>query len=156
MLASVPFIMIGVYFIVKKTTLAWSIIVIFGLSFVMGIATLLDKRPNLIINEIGIYARSANKNYIVWELIQGAYPTVIAGQKFICLIIDKRFKPSQNRSMLYKSAAKLNEALGAQEMNIYLGQIKKIDAAKLTQFIIKMSKATTDQKIDLLNSYKNT
>lgn len=154
MLTSVPFIIIGVYFIAKKPTLAWSTIVIFGFSFIMGVVNLLDNRPNLIINEIGIYARSANRNYIVWELIEGAYPTVIAGQKFICLVIDKQFKPSQNRSMLYKSAVKLNEAIGAQEMNIYLGQIKNFDEQNLTRLIIKIAKAETAEKIELLNSYR--
>ncbi|MFD2586034.1 STM3941 family protein [Croceitalea marina] len=153
MLSCVPFIIVGIYFISKKPMLGWGSVVIFGFSFIMGIINLLDNRPNLIINEIGIYARSASRNYIVWELIQDAYFTTITGQKYICLIIDKRFKPSQTKGMLYRSAVKLNEAIGAQEMNIYLGQIKHIDEEKLTDLILKMSNADTERKAELLNSY---
>ena len=139
-----------------KQLMGWLCIGFFGLGYPLGIYNLIDKKPMIIINEIGIFDRSANRDFINWELIHDAYPININGQKYICLIIDEKFKPSRKKGVIYKSAVKLNEAIGAQELNIHLGQIKKIDEIKLTEFIIEMSKADKTTKAKLIKTLPNT
>ena len=150
-----PFVLIGIWMIADKPLIGWLCIGFFGLGYPLGIYNLIDKRPMIIINEIGIFDRSANQDFINWELIQDAYPINISGQKFICLIIDENFKPSRKRGVFYKSAVKLNEAIGAQELNINLGQIEKIDEIKLTEFILEMSKADKNTKTELIKTLPN-
>ncbi|GMN11210.1 hypothetical protein MTsPCn9_20850 [Croceitalea sp. MTPC9] len=145
-----PFVVLGIFILGKNPLIGWLNIGFFGLAYPLGIFNLLDRRPALILNELGIFDRSIHKDFINWELIKDAYPISINRQKFICLLIDEKFKPSKKKRLFYKSVAKLNEAIGAQELNINLGQIQKIDEVKLTLFILKMSKATKTDKATLL------
>ena len=150
-----PFVLIGIWMIADKPLLGWLCIGFFGLGYPLGNYNLIDRKPMIIINEIGIFDRSANSEFINWELIQDAYPINISGQKFICLIVDEKFKPSRKKGMIYKGTVKLNEAIGAQELNIHLGQIKKIDEIKLTEFILAMSKADKTTKAELIKTLPN-
>lgn len=129
--------------------IAWLNIGFFGLGYPVGIFHLLDRRPQIIINEIGIFDRTINSDIINWEIIRDAYPINIHQQKFVCLVVDEEFRPSRKKGLLYKQTVKFNEAIGAQELNISLGQIQ-IDVIKLTEFILLMLKATAVDKNNLL------
>jgi hypothetical protein len=145
-----PFVVLGIFLLGKSPLVGWLSIGFFGLAYPIGIYNLLDKRPAIILNELGIFDRSIHKEFINWELIKDAYPMSIKSQKFICLVVDEKFKPSKKKGVFYKSLSTLNEALGAQELNINLNQVQKMDEVKLTQFILKMSKATKTDKTMLL------
>ena len=124
---------------------AWLNICFFGLGYPVGLFHFFDRRPQIIINETGIFDRTTNKDFINWEIIQDAYLIDIHKQKFICLVVDEKFKPSQNKSKLYQKTAKFNEAIGAQELSISLGQIK-IDPEKLIEFILLMRTANKSKQ----------
>jgi hypothetical protein len=132
------------------TWVAWLNIGFFGLGYPVGLFHLFDRRPQIIINETGIFDRTTNKDFINWEIIKDAYLIDIHKQKFICLVVDEKFKPSQNKSKLYQQTANFNEVIGAQELNISLGQVK-IDPEKLTEFILLMRTATKTDKAQPLN-----
>ena len=85
---------------------AWLTIGFFGLGFPIGLFQLFDRRPQIIINETGIFDRTSNSDFIKWEIIQNAYLIDINRQKFICLVVDDKFKPSRTRSKIYKQIAK--------------------------------------------------
>lgn len=127
----------------------WMIICFSGLGYAVGFFHLFDRRPQIIINEIGIYDRTTHKEFINWDIIQDAYILNIHRQKFICLVIDEQFKPSKKKGQLYQQTAKLSEAIGAQELNLSLSQIK-IDEKKLTDFILAMRTATKQQRDNIL------
>ena len=116
---------------------------------------LFDKRPQVIINEIGIYDRTTHDEFINWEIIKDAYPINIYGQHFICLLVPESFRPSKGKSKFYKGVAKLNEELGAQGLNIQLGQLE-MDTIKLTEFIIAMTHAEKSKKAELIKTFDNT
>ena len=116
---------------------AWMCIGFFGLGYPIGLFHLFDRRPQIIINEIGIFDRTTYKDFINWDVIQGAYLIGISRQKFICLVVDKKYEPSAKKGMFYKTLSKYNKELGAQELNISLGQIT-VDEIKLTEFIQSM------------------
>lgn len=120
---------------------AWLSIGFFGLGYPVGLFHLFDRRPQIIINEVGIFDRTAHKDFINWEIIQDAYAIDINGQKFICLVVDEQFRPSKTKGKWYKNAAALNEVIGAQELNLSLGQIN-INVDKLTEFILSIRTAT--------------
>ncbi len=123
------------------TWVAWLNTGFFGLGYPVGLFHLFDRRPQIVINETGIFDRTTNKDFINWEIIKDAYLIDIHKQKFICLVVDEKYKPSQNKGKLYQQTAKFSEAIGAQELNISLGQVK-IDPEKLTEFILLMRTAT--------------
>ena len=149
------FVALGLWGILNgnmPTWVAWLNIGFFGLGYPVGLFHLFDRRPQIIINEIGIFDHSTNKNFINWEIIQDAYLIDIHKQKFICLVVDEKFKPSHNKSKLYQKTAKFSEAIGAQELNISLGQVK-IDPERLTEFILLMRTATKWEKTELLKKH---
>jgi hypothetical protein len=117
--------------------LGWFTISFFGLGYPVAIFHLLDRRPQIIINELGIFDRTTYKDFINWEVIRDAYPIDISGQKYVCLVVDEKYEPSYTKRGLARSAARLAKKIGAQELNIWLGQIN-IDEKKLTQFILSM------------------
>ena len=135
--------------------ISWVSILFFGLGYPVGLFNLFDRRPQIIINEIGIYDRTTHQDFINWEIIRDAYPIDINRQKFICLVVDEHFKPSKKKGKLYQQLKQISEAIGAQELNISLGQIKKIDIVKLTDFILLMRTSTKHDKNEILKKALN-
>ena len=115
----------------------WLNIVFFGLGYPVGLFHLLDRRPQIMINAIGIFDRTTYKDFINWDVIQGAYPIDISGQKFVCLVVDEKYEPSTKKGKFSKSVSNFSKDIGAQELNISLGQIT-VDEVKLTKFILTM------------------
>src|SRR5436309_3165209 len=93
-------------------------ILIFGLGYPVGLFNLLDRRPQIIINKIGIFDRTVYKDFINWEIINDAYLTNVSGQKFICLVLKNEFELQTD--LLIKSS-RLSKSLGFQALNISLG-----------------------------------
>jgi hypothetical protein len=145
------FVAIGLWGIMTDmpSWIAWFIIGFFGLGYPVGLLHLFDRRPQIIINEIGIFDRTTHKDFINWEIIHDAYPIDIYNQKFICLVVDEQFIPSKKKGKIYRKTAKFNEMIGAQELNLSLGQIR-IDVSKLTEFIILMRSAKKSDKMELI------
>ena len=63
-------------------------LVFFGFGVCVALFHLFDRRPQIIINEIGIFDRTIHDQFINWELIRNAYTFDVHGQKFISLKID--------------------------------------------------------------------
>ena len=124
----------------------------FGLGYPIGIYYLLDRRPQIIFNEFGVFDRTVNKEFINWDIIHDAYRVNIYKQKFICLIVEEQFRPSKKKGKFYQQIVKLNEALGTQELNLNLGQVNA-DADKLVEFILLMRNATKLEKENIINQF---
>jgi hypothetical protein len=156
-LLAVPLIICGVWLITRADSsetdriMGWIGTCFFSLAIPISLYHLFDKRPQVIINETGIFDRTTHNEFINWEIIKEAYPINIHGQHFICLSVPEDFKPSKKKSRLYKGFAKLNEMIGAQELNIQLGQLD-IDTMKLTEFIIAMTHADKNKKKELIKN----
>jgi len=147
------FVLLGLWGILTGNMPVWVSLLnicFFGLGLPIGLFHLFDSRPQIIINETGIFDRTINKDFINWEIIKDAYLIDINSQNFICLIVDEKFKPSKKKTKLYQQAVRLNEAIGAQELNISLGQIK-INPEKLTDFILQMLTASHQDREELIN-----
>lgn len=153
------FVAIGIFGLTRDMPVwaAWLNIIFFGLGCGIGFFHLFDRRPQIIINKVGIYDRMAYKEFINWDIIYNAYPKDIYRQMFICLVVDENFKPSNHKGKWHKKVAEFSEAIGAQELNISLGQIK-IDPLKLTEFIVCMAQAQKPDRdtmlIKTLNEWK--
>lgn len=117
--------------------IAWSCIGFFGLGIPIGLYQLLDRRPQIIINDVGVLDRNMHHEFINWEIIQDAYLVEMHRQKFLCLIVDQAFEPSRRKGKYKQAVASLNKELGFQELNISLGLIS-IDAIRFAEFILAM------------------
>ncbi|MFZ6012589.1 MAG: STM3941 family protein [Bacteroidota bacterium] len=131
--------------------ISWMSIGFFGLGYPVGIFHLFDRRPQIIINEIGIFDRTTYTDFINWEVIQDAYPIDISGQKFVCLVVDEHYEPSRKKGKFAKSMSNLSKRIGAQELNISLGQIT-VDEIKLTAFILTMITVSPEHRREKMNA----
>jgi len=129
--------------------IGWFNIFFFGLGYPVGLFHLLDRRPQIIVNEVGIFDRTTYEKFINWEVIWGAYPISISGEKFICLEVDPKYEPSRRKGKVARSISRLNKELGAQELNISLGQVA-VDQRKLVEFILAMINLRPEGRTDLL------
>lgn len=155
MLICLPFILLGLWLIYKHTehtTIAWIITCFFGLSIPLAIFDILDRKPQIIINETGIFDRSAYKDFINWDIIEHAYWNTAYKQVIVCLIIKDEFKH------LIQIKSKLKEvslAMGYSEININLGRVRNVDHEKLTALIVNLAKADPSRRADLISQSGN-
>ncbi len=151
-----PFIAIGLWMITQEPTgttnyiMGWVCTCFFGLGIPVGLFQTFDRRPQIILSEKGIWDRTTNQDEVKWEQIIEAYPLDIFEQKFISLVTDDTFVFKKKP---YKWAAKINKEIGAQNLNLHLGQIK-IDEIELVNFINRVSKENIEERRKLINAFK--
>lgn len=131
-----------------KVIIGWLSISFFGLGNLITLYDLLDWRPQIIINEIGIFDRKIVKEFINWNVIERAY-LVDTGAKFICIELKPGIEIKKSQSKFSRKLNAFNKAMGFQELNINLASIK-IDEQRLTEFINEMSKAEPNNRSQLL------
>lgn len=154
---TIPFVILGIWMINKEPIetfdyiIGWIGICFFGLGIPIGIFQTFDKRPQIKINENGIWDRTTRQDEIKWEQITKAYPLDIFNQKFISIVADKTFVFKKKQ---YKWAERINKKVGAQHLNLHLGQIN-IDVNKLTELINELSKAKKEDREKIIQSFKN-
>ena len=152
---TIPFVIIGIWMITKEqvgTTdyiMGWLCTCFFGLGIPMGLFQTFDRRPQIIITENGIWDRTTKQDEVKWEQIVEAYPFDIYKQKFVCLIVDETFVMKKK---LYKWAARLNEAIGTQKMNLLVSQLK-IDEHKMTDFINEIISTDKTNRQNVIKKY---
>jgi hypothetical protein len=70
-------------------------IIPFGLGYPIGLFHLLDRRPQIVMNEIGVFDRTSYKDVINWDVIKGAYSIdLMMGLTFVVLKVDEKYLPS--------------------------------------------------------------
>jgi hypothetical protein len=114
----------------------WIAFIFFGSGYTIGFYHLFDRRPQIIIDENGIWDRTTNQDKIKWRQIRKVYAVSIHGQKFISLKVDKTFIWKKE---VYGWAKRINKSIGAQDLNLSLSQLK-IDEKEFESFVRKMSK----------------
>lgn len=128
----------------------WILFVAMEILFLSGVIySFFDKKPYILINEIGIFAESVHNELINWEVIEDAYPIKISNQRFICLKLKEEFKPSSKKGKLSQLSAKVDEAIGAQELNIFTNIIN-VNETLLAEFILLMRTAKQPEKSKLI------
>jgi hypothetical protein len=141
---TLPFLILTILFPeALPTFLYWFLIIFSGLGIIAGMAHLFDRRPQLIINEAGIYERSYNELF-KWSSIEDAHTLNIHGQKFICLLLNENYQPKKS-TKFRKGVIKLTKKIGGQEINLPYGQLDVNESKLLELFRIKLQTATTNE-----------
>lgn len=152
---TIPFVAIGIWLIFKKPVgssdyiMAWLCTCFFGLGIPVGLFQIFDRRPQIIINENEIWDRTTKQGKIKWEQIESAYPLNIYKQKFVCLVLYDSFETEQNQ---YKWAEEMNEAAGAQKVNLLMSQLE-INEHTMTKFIKAIISAEKQNRASIIKQY---
>ncbi|MBJ6110206.1 hypothetical protein JAO73_14380 [Hymenobacter sp. BT523] len=148
------FVALGIFLAVRGATPPWGpwvCIGFFGLGLPLSLFQLLDRRPQIIVNEFGVFDRTAHHEFINWEIIQSAYLVQMHRQQFICLVVDAAFEPSRRKGKFQQGMAKLGKDLGFQELNISLGYID-VDPRRFAAFILAMRGAAPPKRETLVKN----
>ena len=126
---------------IDAPTTAWYVIIgVYGLVYPVALFHLFDRRPQIVINEIGIFDRRTCKDFINWEVIQRAYPVDAMVTGYVCLIVDDKYLSSIKK-------AHVDRPFMTHQIEISVGQLA-VDPFKLTEFILKMIKARPEGRKD--------
>jgi hypothetical protein len=149
LVACLSFVAIGIWMLSDPETerfWAWCCIGFFGLGVPVSLFNMFDRRPQIILDEAGVFDRTTFKNVISWDVIQDAYLLDINRTKFICLIVDKQFEPSRKKGRFMRGFTRMGKSLtGAQELNINLSAVS-VDEVKLGQFILEMARLAPEAR----------
>jgi hypothetical protein len=123
-LISSPFVAGGIWLLLKTNDsriMATIMTLFFGLGLLIGLFNFFDRRPQIIINETGIWDRTSNQDVINWEFIQEILlPLNLFGQVFVPLVVDPRFV---RRKKLYKWASSIGKAVNVGNVNLNVSLI---------------------------------
>jgi hypothetical protein len=140
------FVVTGVFIWTQIDASIWFVFLFcgpFALGYPIGLFHLLDRRPQIIINEIGVFDRTSYKDFINWDVIQGAY-AIDLGLRFVVLKVDEKYLPSIKKRKFTISLTNWVD-FGPEHLSISVGQIA-IDEVKLAEFILAMAKVAPEDR----------
>lgn len=116
------------------------------------IYNILDKRPLIVVNNMGIYDRTAHKETINWEVIKDAHITYLYDKPYLALVLQEEFEPSYTKGKLQKAYSRFNKSLGFEEVTLSLGRVD-LDEQKFLDFVLSMIDAKQGaQRMELLSN----
>ncbi|GEM_PF-743348 len=151
-----PFIVAGTWMILSEASgsfpniMGWLSVCFFGLGVPVGLLSILDRRPQIIVSEKGVWDRTTKQNRINWEQIVDAYILNISGQAFICIASDDTFVPKKRS---FGWARNMNKKLGAQNLNLNIGPVN-IGAEQLLQLMHELRKADEKDRAKIIRSFR--
>jgi hypothetical protein len=162
-LLSLPLVAASIFLLHKSdanNTLSWFCICFFGLGIPFGLFNLLDNRPELVLDEngifdrmsYGIFSKKPARDPVRWDWITDVYLKVMTSgmlapnQKYICFRLNE-----EGLSHREAKKNKLSNTFGLADYNIPLMNLN-IDENKLIEFIKTMVSADKATKSRLLQS----
>jgi hypothetical protein len=146
----VGFVVTGI-FLVKtadttfETWAGWPAIIFFGAGIPLFIWQIVDRRPRLTINELGINDRTMGVGLIPWAEITDSYVKSIRGNHFICLVARNPEIWTSKFSTAKKAMIKANKALGFTELNVNLSGTSA-QPQEIHELILKLSASSRENK----------
>lgn len=130
-------------------TRAWyPIIGVCALGYPVALFHLFDRRPQIVINEIGIFDRRTCKDFINWDVIQRAYAMDVLIGGYVCLIVDNKYLSSIKKTQVDRPFMIFPE-IGAHQIDISVGQLA-VDEFKLAEFIVEMIRLRPEKRKEKL------
>ena len=132
-----------------NTTAGWCFIILAGLCLIYGIGTWLDRKPYLILTEKGITEMSVIREEIEWTAIRRVDDFYFRGQFFVCLLLDRNYKPDLVRPTWFYRLDRIYASQNIKAVYIRTG-ILQINSAQLIRMINRMRKTDPADRIKLL------
>ena len=150
-LVSSVFVVGALFFLatVDAPTWAWYLSIgVYGLVYPVQLFHIFDRRPQIVINEIGIFDRRTCKDFINWDVIQRAYAMDVMVGGYVCLIVDNKYLSSIKKAQVDRPFMIFPE-IGAHQIDISVGQLA-VDEFKLAEFILAMIKLRPENRKEKL------
>lgn len=129
----------------------WCFVILSGLCLIYGIGIWFDRHPYLVLTETGITEMSVVREEIEWDAIRRVGDLYFRGQFFVCLLVDKDYKPGLIPSTGFSRFNRLYASEGVKAVYIRPG-ILQINSARLIQVIDSMRTAAPATRRELLHN----
>jgi hypothetical protein len=134
----------------ENSKIYWFGLFLFGIGFIIGMFNVLDRRPQIILNKVGIWDRAIREDVIKWEYIEDAYETDFQKQVFISIVTNNGFI---KKKKTYSWASWINKKVGAQDLNLILTYIN-VDIEKLITLINILKIEPLEKREELIEMYR--
>lgn len=132
-----------------NTTAGWSFMILAGMCLIYGIGIWSDRKPYLILTEQGITELSVIREEIKWEAIRQVGDFYFRGQFFVCLLVDRDYKPDLIRPTWFYRLDRLYARENLKALYIRSG-ILEVSSARLIRMINCLREADTVTRLALL------
>lgn len=134
----------------ENSKMYWFGLFLFGIGFIIGMFNVLDRRPQIILNKVGIWDRAIREDVIKWEYIEDAYEKDFQKQVFISIVTNNGFI---KKKKTYSWASWINKKVGAQDLNLILTYIN-VDIEKLITLINILKIEPLEKREELIEMYR--
>lgn len=128
-----------------NVTAGWCFIILSGFCLIYGIGTWADRKPYLILTEKGITDLTVTREEIEWEAIRRVDDFYFRGQFFVCLLVDRNYKPDLIRPTWFNRLDRLYALQNVKALYIRPG-ILEINSVRLIRMINKMRESNISQR----------
>lgn len=132
-----------------KDVIGWSFMILAALCLLLGIGTLTDRKPVIILTPSGITDLSGIRQEIEWNAIRRVDESYYRGQYFIRLLLDRGYKPELVRPTWFYRFDRLYEREGVKAVFIRTGLLE-VKPFKLFRFIERMIQCDPAKRMELL------
>lgn len=134
---------------VGNTTAGWCFIILSGLCLLYGMGIWYDRKPYLILTEKGITEMSVIREEIEWEAIRRVSSLYFRGQFWVCILIDRNYKPGLITPAWFYRLDRLYASENVKAVYIRLG-VLEIGSACLIRMINELKEADPVRRKKLL------
>lgn len=132
-----------------NVTAGWCFIILSGMCLIYGIGMWFDRKPYLIITEKGITDMSVIREEIEWEAIRRVGDLYFRGQFFVCLLVDRDYKPDIIVPTWFYRLDRIYATQNVKALYIRPG-ILEVNSARLIRMIKSMKNADASTRKNLL------
>ncbi|MFZ5638983.1 MAG: STM3941 family protein [Pseudomonadota bacterium] len=142
LLLACGFVALGAFLLVAGDDDARSVailcILFFGACALTFVWQIVDRRPRLILDDVGVFDRTLRVGRIPWSDIEDAYSASIHRQDFVCLILRDEAQWVAKLPPLQRRLVAANRALGFSGLNLNLSGLEA-DASTVLALILANS-----------------
>lgn len=132
-----------------NVTAGWCFIILSGMCLIYGVGIWFDRKPYLIITEKGITDMSVIREEIEWEAIRQVGDVYFRGQFFVCLLVDRDYKPDIIVPTWFYRLDRIYATQNVKALYIRPG-ILEVNSARLIRMIKSMKNADVSTRKNLL------
>lgn len=142
LLGAAGFVVLGLFLAMRGTGIevwvGWVCVAFFGAGIPLFLKQLLDARPRVVLDEVGVLDRTLGVGRIPWTEIEGAYISRIQGNPFVCLRLHDPERWTRELNAVQRRMVKANEKLGFQPLNINLTGTS-VDPERVLDVVLRKS-----------------
>lgn len=152
-LFAVVFVFFGVFLLEdnQRVVIGWSCIILGGFGMLYTLYAWFNRKPQIILSDIGISARTFRNEVIEWDAITASDEFFFRGQYYIRILVDKDYKPQIPRSGWFYRIDRIYAKNGVKAVYLNTNMLD-VSSAQLNRFIHKMVLSNDAERKKMLNT----